>query len=887
MSFHLYTGVAVKGQVQVVPDEIESVSGSSETMGCTSPLENSDGVTVCRSQSYLVDGCSPDIDIRTSDWASHLVTVRRKEGNPDISYDHVLLTFGFETAVSPTGIEIDFFQCPEVGIGAPRITVYVNEEYNLDFSQSLSFLLHVQPSQSSCVSLLTVSVTGDLLSPAAGLSFHTFHILVDLSYDPSIQWVYIGDVRFIDGPPTGPCLPPPSSSLPTMIPPSPSSTSTTEPSSVTDTPPRPTSMSSSSSPTHPPPPPSQHTSSTSPDITSTTTTTLSSKTTTMVMSSATIETRKTAETSSLPSESSSDGTPTPISESQGNPVVPHDHTTSTTTTDTSFSTATAPPGTTPPGTDDQALFNQTTTILSGAVVAGMLVLVFVTLIFVIYCCASRKQREPTKRTQSSVGFKESSPSGEVDSGFSNRPVTNPIQCGFPSPLHERYNATSISFGDHHYQGVVTRQRQDTMSDPEYSYAYISLSEAKTRVRFSSVKYDYVESDNPSWSLRRPISEKLEPKKVEAPVAPLPIYNNIPNAASPKFVPKLEASEEVTAPPSPDETVVSERIDPSDFASVQGSSGNEGMPQLFGPVYPTVEVIPGQLSPLQISSDHVLELNEGTGDYGSAVLAVTKGLSLMDMRLSKDNNNRNLSILLAVKKLQLQPTRSEREAFDREVLFMHRLKHPNIVQFIGVCYETPTFLMMEYMEEGDLNQFLQRYSEIVSHTPSSETQIAVPSLIYMAAQIASGMRHLAQLKFIHRDLATRKCFVGSNFNVKLADFGTNTRYLSHYYRIRGNILMPIRWMAPECFHGKFSEKTDVWAFGVTMWELFTLDKVFPYPQLSDEEVIQNALKRDDRHYPSMPAACPKQIYEVIERCWCLKLKQRATFQELEETLQGLK
>ena len=190
----------------MVPEGIESVSGSSETMGCTCPLEDSDGVTVCRSQSYLVDGCSPDIDIRTPDWASQLVTVRRNEGTSDINFPHVLLTFGFDTAMSPTGIEIDFFQCPEEGIGAPRITVFVDQEYNLAFNLGLLFLPHVQLSQSSCVSLLTVSITGDLFFEA-GLSFHTFHILVDLSHDPSIQWVYIGDVRFIDGPPTGPCLP--------------------------------------------------------------------------------------------------------------------------------------------------------------------------------------------------------------------------------------------------------------------------------------------------------------------------------------------------------------------------------------------------------------------------------------------------------------------------------------------------------------------------------------------------------------------------------------------------------------------------------------------------------------------------------------------------------
>ena len=235
-----YAGAEIP--VQVIPEEIESVNGSNETMGCTSPLEDSDSVTVCRSQSYLVDGCSPDTDTNTSDWASHLVTVKRNEGTSDIHFAHVLLTFGFERALSPTGIEIDFFNCSEQGIGAPRISAYVNQECNLTFNLRLPFHTYVQPSQSSCNSLSTATITWDLLSH--GAQFHIFHILVDLSYDPSIQWVYIGDVRFIGGPPTGPCLPLPPSPSPSMIPPSPSSTSTTEtglpssssssPSSVTD-----------------------------------------------------------------------------------------------------------------------------------------------------------------------------------------------------------------------------------------------------------------------------------------------------------------------------------------------------------------------------------------------------------------------------------------------------------------------------------------------------------------------------------------------------------------------------------------------------------------------------------------------------------------------------
>ena len=177
-------------------------------MGCTSALVDSGDVMTCNSQSYLVNGCSLDIDTSTSDWASQLVTVRRNEATVAVPFAHVLLTFGFDTAMSLTGIEIDLFLCPDWGIGAPRIRVYFNEEFNFVFNLSLPITPSVQPSQSSCDSLTTVIITGDTLSVS---SYQTFHILVDLSYQSSIEWLHIGEVRFISaggGPVQGTCPPP-------------------------------------------------------------------------------------------------------------------------------------------------------------------------------------------------------------------------------------------------------------------------------------------------------------------------------------------------------------------------------------------------------------------------------------------------------------------------------------------------------------------------------------------------------------------------------------------------------------------------------------------------------------------------------------------------------
>ena len=200
----------MQAQLQVVlPHGIESVDGSDINMGCTSPLVDSDGVMVCMSQSYLVDSCSPAIDTSTSDWASQLVTVRKTQTD-EITFDHVLLTFGFDTAVTLTRIELDLFLCPDMNIDAPYISVYADEESNLVFTYgsftSLPFQ-HYTPSQSSCDSLSTITIT---LSDVLTDPFLTWHILIS-SFTSSIDWVYVGEVRFLGmyDPPQMTCITPP------------------------------------------------------------------------------------------------------------------------------------------------------------------------------------------------------------------------------------------------------------------------------------------------------------------------------------------------------------------------------------------------------------------------------------------------------------------------------------------------------------------------------------------------------------------------------------------------------------------------------------------------------------------------------------------------------
>ena len=309
--------------------------------------------------------------------------------------------------------------------------------------------------------------------------------------------------------------------------------------------------------------------------------------------------------------------------------------------------------------------------------------------------------------------------------------------------------------------------------------------------------------------------------------------------------------------------------------------------IYASIYDDPKELPkGFQEPTKIANDNITEIRElGNGHFGKVMLAVTKGLSLKDMRLSKTDDNRDTSILVAVKKLIDHPSTEQQESFIKEVKFMSCLNHKNVVSLLGVCYDEPAFMMMEYMEEGDLNKFLQRYTEIVE-TPSNDTQLSTSTVVYMASQIASAMKYLAMLNFVHRDLASRNCLIGKNFIIKLADFGMSRNlYESHYYRIHGSATLPIRWMATECYYGIFSEETDVWSFGITMWELFTLGKEKPYSFFTDQEMIDDATERgENRQLLSKPPACPEPVYNIMRQCWEATPKKRAKFSELDKMLQ---
>ena len=294
------------------------------------------------------------------------------------------------------------------------------------------------------------------------------------------------------------------------------------------------------------------------------------------------------------------------------------------------------------------------------------------------------------------------------------------------------------------------------------------------------------------------------------------------------------------------------------------------------------------SPPLVAPENLSEVKLlGTGQFGEVVLANTVGLSKFYLQLGASEDC-TISIKVAVKKLKLNSTKEMQQAFEKEIKFMSRLKDKNVIRLLGICTTGTPFIMMEYMENGDLNQYLQQFNLLLdpNEAPSAK-EITLVTLIYMAYQIASGMKYLSSLKYVHRDLATRNILVGKDYVVKIADFGMSQNlYSAYYFKVKGRAILPIRWMAYECFFGKFSVKTDVWAFGITLWEIFTLAKQQPYHSMSDQEVIDSALKGESRLLMSKPKNCPDEIYEIMLRCWVHDLTKRATFTELHDTLKEI-
>jgi len=265
---------------------------------------------------------------------------------------------------------------------------------------------------------------------------------------------------------------------------------------------------------------------------------------------------------------------------------------------------------------------------------------------------------------------------------------------------------------------------------------------------------------------------------------------------------------------------------------------------------------------------VLQGRIGQGFYGE----VYKGTLEQD----KDTEPQ----LVAIKKLKMNAVATSLQDFEREINIMKSLKHPNIVEIKGVIQDPEISLVMEYVQHG----CLQSYLKIHNDTLQEET------LLKFAHDVAKGMDYLGRMKIVHRDLAARNILVASDHHVKISDFGlAQVMGKNDYYILKTSRELPIKWYAPESLRdGKFSPRSDVWSYGVTLYEMFSRGEDPRLPDCindQDQQQLLAALESGTRL--PCPPQCSQTIYvKLMCPCWQANAHARPTFTQLCKEIQDL-
>uniref|UniRef100_A0A673GE55 Tyrosine-protein kinase n=1 Tax=Sinocyclocheilus rhinocerous TaxID=307959 RepID=A0A673GE55_9TELE len=259
------------------------------------------------------------------------------------------------------------------------------------------------------------------------------------------------------------------------------------------------------------------------------------------------------------------------------------------------------------------------------------------------------------------------------------------------------------------------------------------------------------------------------------------------------------------------------------------------------------------------SDLTLEDGElGSGNFGTVLRGVyqmKKTQKVVAVKILKNDDNN-----AAVKEEML-----------REANVMQQLDNPYIVRMIGICEAENLMLVMELAELGPLHKFLQK-----------NKHISMKNITELVHQVSMGMKYLEEHNFVHRDLAARNVLLVTQHYAKISDFGLSKALTEeeNYYKAKGHGKWPLKWYAPECMnYFKFSSKSDVWSFGVLMWEAYSYGQK-PYKGMKGNEVIQ-MIESGERM--SAPADCPPEMYDLMRKCWTYKLDERPGFSVVEPRL----
>lgn len=257
---------------------------------------------------------------------------------------------------------------------------------------------------------------------------------------------------------------------------------------------------------------------------------------------------------------------------------------------------------------------------------------------------------------------------------------------------------------------------------------------------------------------------------------------------------------------------------------------------------------------------------GQGSFGMVYEGIAKGVV-------KDEAETRV----AIKTVNEAASMRERIEFLNEASVMKEFNCHHVVRLLGVVSQgQPTLVIMELMTRGDLKSYLRSLRPDAESNPGQPPP-SLKKMIQMAGEIADGMAYLNANKFVHRDLAARNCMVSEEFTVKIGDFGmTRDIYETDYYRKGGKGLLPVRWMSPESLKdGVFTTHSDVWSFGVVLWEIATLAEQ-PYHGMSNEQVLRFVMEGG---LLEKPDNCPDMLFELMRMCWQYNPKMRPSFLEI--------